>query len=368
MIAGPSEIVVVADGDQDPAWIAADLLSPGRARRARAGDPDHRRRAASPTRSRRRSRRSSPSCRARAIAAASWRDARRDRRGRRTRGRAPALVDRAGARASRADRAARRGAGRADPPCRRDLPRARYTPEVIGDYVGGPNHVLPTGRTARFASGLAVHDFLKRTTLLGLRPRRASRALGAGGRHPRPGRGARGACAGGRAAARRADAGMSDDDGARIVAHRARQQQHRPLEPRGRARAQRRHLRPARGQPLQAGRRLCRALPRACCRCARANLIFAVSAEDGAERGRDRPDDAAVPARDQGLFPDLRQLFPGDQGRHAEPDRGDRHGAGAACTTKAPRSSREALAGKVEIDHDTARRLFTLVCVLHIRG
>ncbi len=41
------------------------------------------------------------------------------------------------------------------------------TPEVIGDYVGGPNHVLPTARTARFASGLAVHDFLKRTTLLG---------------------------------------------------------------------------------------------------------------------------------------------------------------------------------------------------------
>jgi histidinol dehydrogenase len=40
------------------------------------------------------------------------------------------------------------------------------TPEVIGDYVGGPNHVLPTGRTARFASGLSVHDFLKRTTVL----------------------------------------------------------------------------------------------------------------------------------------------------------------------------------------------------------
>ncbi len=37
-------------------------------------------------------------------------------------------------------------------------------PEAIGDYVGGPNHVLPTGRTARFASGLSVFDFLKRTT------------------------------------------------------------------------------------------------------------------------------------------------------------------------------------------------------------
>jgi histidinol dehydrogenase len=41
-----------------------------------------------------------------------------------------------------------------------------YTPEVIGDYVGGPNHVLPTDRSARFASGLSVYDFLKRTTLL----------------------------------------------------------------------------------------------------------------------------------------------------------------------------------------------------------
>ncbi len=40
----------------------------------------------------------------------------------------------------------------------------RFCPEAIGDYVGGPNHVLPTGRTARFASGLSVFDFLKRTT------------------------------------------------------------------------------------------------------------------------------------------------------------------------------------------------------------
>ena len=40
----------------------------------------------------------------------------------------------------------------------------RYTPEAIGDYVAGPNHVLPTGRTARFSSGLGVIDFLKKTT------------------------------------------------------------------------------------------------------------------------------------------------------------------------------------------------------------
>jgi histidinol dehydrogenase len=41
-----------------------------------------------------------------------------------------------------------------------------HTPEAIGDYVGGPNHVLPTARTARFSSGLGVIDFMKRTTLL----------------------------------------------------------------------------------------------------------------------------------------------------------------------------------------------------------
>ncbi|WP_158745162.1 histidinol dehydrogenase [Acidisphaera sp. L21] len=38
------------------------------------------------------------------------------------------------------------------------------SPEALGDYVAGPNHVLPTGRTARFASGLSVYDFVKRTT------------------------------------------------------------------------------------------------------------------------------------------------------------------------------------------------------------
>ncbi|MHC5779949.1 histidinol dehydrogenase [Nostoc sp.] len=42
----------------------------------------------------------------------------------------------------------------------------RYTPEAVGDYVGGPNHVLPTARSARFASGLSVYDFLKRITYL----------------------------------------------------------------------------------------------------------------------------------------------------------------------------------------------------------
>jgi histidinol dehydrogenase len=45
-----------------------------------------------------------------------------------------------------------------------------WTPEAIGDYVGGPNHVLPTARSARFASGLSVFDFLKRTTVARMTP------------------------------------------------------------------------------------------------------------------------------------------------------------------------------------------------------
>jgi histidinol dehydrogenase len=44
------------------------------------------------------------------------------------------------------------------------------TPEAIGDYIGGPNHVLPTARSARFSSGLSVLDFMKRTTLSKMTP------------------------------------------------------------------------------------------------------------------------------------------------------------------------------------------------------
>ncbi|SIN78020.1 histidinol dehydrogenase [Vannielia litorea] len=46
----------------------------------------------------------------------------------------------------------------------------QWTPEAIGDYIGGPNHVLPTARSARFSSGLSVLDFLKRTTLARMTP------------------------------------------------------------------------------------------------------------------------------------------------------------------------------------------------------
>ena len=54
-----------------------------------------------------------------------------------------------------------------------------HTPEAIGDYVGGSNHVLPTARSARFASGLGVLDFMKRTSLLGCDPGSLSALAGA---------------------------------------------------------------------------------------------------------------------------------------------------------------------------------------------
>ena len=52
-----------------------------------------------------------------------------------------------------------------------------WTPEAIGDYVGGPNHVLPTARSARFSSGLNVLDFMKKTTMARMTPE-ALRAIG----------------------------------------------------------------------------------------------------------------------------------------------------------------------------------------------
>ncbi len=52
-----------------------------------------------------------------------------------------------------------------------------WTPEAIGDYIGGPNHVLPTARSARFSSGLNVLDFMKKTTMARMTPE-ALRAIG----------------------------------------------------------------------------------------------------------------------------------------------------------------------------------------------
>jgi histidinol dehydrogenase len=163
-IAGPSEIVVVADGDQDPAWIAADLLSQAEhdelAQAVLITDSVYLADAVAQA-----VERQLEALPRREIAAASWRDF-----GAIVRlsdlGRAPTLVDRLAPEhlellvadpAAMAGRIRNAGAIFLGP----------FTPEVIGDYVGGPNHVLPTDRSARFASGLSVLDFLKRTTLLG---------------------------------------------------------------------------------------------------------------------------------------------------------------------------------------------------------
>ncbi|MCF4165567.1 histidinol dehydrogenase [Zavarzinia compransoris] len=163
-IAGPSEILVVADGANDPAWIAADLLSQAEhdesaqsilltddgafADAVLAAIETHLERL--------------PRA---ATARKSWAD-----HGAviRLRGleEAPALVDAVApehlelALEDPDGFAAKvRNAGA--------IFLGRHTPEAIGDYVAGPNHVLPTARTARFSSGLSVFDFLKRTTLVG---------------------------------------------------------------------------------------------------------------------------------------------------------------------------------------------------------
>ena len=66
-----------------------------------------------------------------------------------------------------------------------------HTPEVVGDYLAGPNHVLPTGATARFASGLSVEDFVKRSSLIHYTPAGLRAAWPHLARSPRP-RGSRG--------------------------------------------------------------------------------------------------------------------------------------------------------------------------------
>ena len=63
-----------------------------------------------------------------------------------------------------------------------------HTPEAIGDYVAGSNHVLPTARSARFSSGLGVLDFMKRTSMLKCGPRAVARAGSGGDRARRSGR------------------------------------------------------------------------------------------------------------------------------------------------------------------------------------
>jgi histidinol dehydrogenase len=167
MIAGPSEVLVVADGDNDPDWIAADLLAQAEHDSAAQSilvtdAPELATRVASAV-----ERQLAMLPRAE-IAAASWRDF------------GAIIVVRSLARAVElANRIAPEHLelAVADPEALLAGVRnagavflGRHTPEVIGDYVGGSNHVLPTARSARFSSGLSVYDFLKRTSLLKLGP------------------------------------------------------------------------------------------------------------------------------------------------------------------------------------------------------
>jgi histidinol dehydrogenase len=163
MVAGPSEILVVADADNDPSWIAADLLSQAE------HDPtsqsilitDDAPFADAVTAA---VERTLGTLTTQDAARASW-----DAHGAiillDNLANAPPLIDRLApehlelAVAEPDAMFARvRHAG--------SVFLGRYTPEAIGDYLGGPNHVLPTGRRARFASGLSVTDFMKRTSFL----------------------------------------------------------------------------------------------------------------------------------------------------------------------------------------------------------
>lgn len=163
MVAGPSEIVVVADGANDPEWLAADLLSQAEHDPAAqailitddAGLADAVAHAVEALIGR---------LSTGAAARASW-----DSQG------AIITVERLADALPLVNRLAPEHLELAvdDPESLFAEVRhagsvflGRHTPEVIGDYVGGPNHVLPTGRRARFASGLSVTDFMKRTTWL----------------------------------------------------------------------------------------------------------------------------------------------------------------------------------------------------------
>jgi histidinol dehydrogenase len=162
-IAGPSEILVVADAASDPHWIAADLLSQAEHDAAAqsilvtddAGFADLVEEAVAAQLA------NLPRGR---TAKASW-----ESNGAiilvRTLDEAVPLIDRIAPEhlelaldAPDALAARVRNAGA--------IFLGRLTPEAIGDYVGGPNHVLPTARSARFSSGLGVLDFMKRTSLL----------------------------------------------------------------------------------------------------------------------------------------------------------------------------------------------------------
>jgi histidinol dehydrogenase len=164
-VAGPSEILVIADGANDPEWIAADLLSQAEHDASSqsilitddAGFADKVAAAAE---------RQIAILPRKEIAAKSWNDYG-----------AIIVVKRLDDAAPLADAFAPEHLeiATADPEAFAKKVRhagaiflGRHTPEAMGDYIAGPNHVLPTSRTARFSSGLSVLDFMKRTTILGL--------------------------------------------------------------------------------------------------------------------------------------------------------------------------------------------------------
>lgn len=167
MIAGPSEILVIADADNDPDWIALDLLSQAEHDEAAQSilitdDASFGRAVAEAV-----ERRLATLAR-RAIAGASWRDFG-----------AVILVRDWDEAASLSDRIAPEHLELCLADADALAARIRHagaifvgalTPEAIGDYVGGPNHVLPTARSARFSSGLGVLDFMKRTTVARMTP------------------------------------------------------------------------------------------------------------------------------------------------------------------------------------------------------
>ena len=174
MIAGPSEILVIADAQNDPDWIALDLLSQAEhdesAQSILITDDAGFGRAVAAAVDKR-----LETLERRVIAGKSWRD------------NGAVIVARdLGEAAKLSNRVAPEHLELcvADPEALADqithagaIFLGQWTPEAIGDYIGGPNHVLPTARSARFSSGLSVLDFMKRTTLAKMTPA-ALRAIG----------------------------------------------------------------------------------------------------------------------------------------------------------------------------------------------
>lgn len=174
MIAGPSEILVIADAENDPDWIALDLLSQAEHDESAQAilittDAAFGRAVADAVDTR------LQTLERREIAGAAWTAygaiitvSDLDEAVRLCDRIAPEHLELCVADPDDlADRISHAGA----------IFLGQWTPEAIGDYVGGPNHVLPTARSARFSSGLSVMDFLKRTTLAKMSPD-ALRAIG----------------------------------------------------------------------------------------------------------------------------------------------------------------------------------------------